>query len=64
MRELLADFLDRALRYVDSLDSRRVAPSIEAVVRFALLDEPLPEHPADPRTVGVLENRRRRLSKR
>ncbi|HEY7180407.1 MAG TPA: aminotransferase class V-fold PLP-dependent enzyme [Blastocatellia bacterium] len=51
MKELLADFLDRALRYIDSHDSRRVAPSFDALGRLALLDEPLPEHPADPRTV-------------
>ena len=51
MKELLADFLDRALHYIDSLDSRRVAPSVEAVERLALLDEPLPEHPTDPRIV-------------
>src|SRR5215475_6986292 len=48
MKELLADFLDHALRYVDSLDSRQVAPSGAAVGRLALLDEPLPEHPTDP----------------
>ena len=51
MKELLADFLDRALHYIDSLDSRRVAPPVEAVERLALLDEPLPEHPTDPRIV-------------
>ncbi len=51
MRELLADFLDRALRYIDSRDERRVAPSEEAIERLALLDEPLPEHPTDPRIV-------------
>ncbi|MGH9755684.1 MAG: pyridoxal phosphate-dependent decarboxylase family protein [Blastocatellia bacterium] len=51
MKELLADFLGRALRYIDSRDSRRVAPSVEAVERLALLDEPLPEHPTDPRIV-------------
>jgi len=51
MKELLADFLDRALHYIDGLDSRRVAPSVEAVERLALLDEPLPEHPTDPRIV-------------
>ena len=51
MKELLADFLDRALHYIDSLDSRRVAPSVEAVERLALLDGPLPEHPTDPRIV-------------
>src|SRR5499426_2978206 len=49
MKELLADFLDRALSYIDGLDSRRVAPPVEAVERLALLDEPLPEHPTDPR---------------
>jgi glutamate/tyrosine decarboxylase-like PLP-dependent enzyme len=51
MKELLVDFLDRALQYIDSLDSRRVAPSVEAVERLALLDEPLPEYPTDPRIV-------------
>jgi glutamate/tyrosine decarboxylase-like PLP-dependent enzyme len=51
MKELLADFLSRALRYIDGLDSRHVAPSAEAVERLALLDEPLPEHPTDPLTV-------------
>jgi glutamate/tyrosine decarboxylase-like PLP-dependent enzyme len=51
MRELLADFLDRAIHYIDSRDARPVAPSIEAVERLALLDEPLPEHPANPRLV-------------
>jgi glutamate/tyrosine decarboxylase-like PLP-dependent enzyme len=51
MRELLADFLDRAIHYIDSRDTRRVAPSMEAVERLALLDEPLPERPLDPRIV-------------
>src|SRR5262245_5726602 len=51
MRELLADFLDRALRYIEGIGSRQVAPSGAAVGRLALLDEPLPEHPTDPRTV-------------
>src|SRR5262245_20336542 len=51
MRELLTDLLDRALRYIGSLDDRRVAPSVEAVERLALLDGPLPEHPTDPRIV-------------
>src|SRR5262245_51976313 len=51
MKELLADFLDHAIRYIDSLDSRQVAPSGEAVERLSLLDEPLPEHSADPRAV-------------
>jgi glutamate/tyrosine decarboxylase-like PLP-dependent enzyme len=51
MRRLLTDFLDSALRYVDALDERRVSPSVEAVERLALLDEPLPEHPTDPRII-------------
>src|SRR5499426_1760203 len=49
MKELLADFLDRALRYIDGIDSRQVAPSGAAVGRLALLNEPLPERPTDPR---------------
>ncbi len=51
MRELLTDFLDRALHYIESRDSRRVSPSGEAIERLALLDEPLSEQPADPRIV-------------
>ena len=51
MRELLTDFLDRAIRYIDGRDERRVAPSDEAIERLALLDEPFPDHPTDPRIV-------------
>jgi glutamate/tyrosine decarboxylase-like PLP-dependent enzyme len=51
MRELLTDFLDRGLRYIDGRDERRVTPSEEAIARLALLDEPLPEAPTDPRIV-------------
>src|SRR5262249_36783788 len=51
MRELLTGLLDRALRYIDGLDERRVAPTHEAIERLALLDEPLPEHPTDPQIV-------------
>ncbi|HKQ76408.1 MAG TPA: aminotransferase class V-fold PLP-dependent enzyme [Blastocatellia bacterium] len=51
MRELLTDFLNRAIRYIDGRDSRRVAPSNKAIERLALLDEPFPEGPTDPRIV-------------
>ena len=51
MKELLTDLLDRALRYIEGRDERRVAPSDEAIERLALLDEPLPERPTDPRIV-------------
>jgi glutamate/tyrosine decarboxylase-like PLP-dependent enzyme len=51
MRDLLADFADRALHYIDGLDDRPVAPSAEAVARLEALGGPLPEQPADAQTV-------------
>src|SRR5215510_4179558 len=51
MRELLTDFLDRALHYIDGRESRPVAPSGAAIERLALFDESLPEQPTDPRIV-------------
>jgi glutamate/tyrosine decarboxylase-like PLP-dependent enzyme len=51
MQELLADFSDRALRYIDGLDSRPVAPGAEDIELLAQLDAPLPEEPTDPRIV-------------
>jgi glutamate/tyrosine decarboxylase-like PLP-dependent enzyme len=40
-----------AIRYLMSLDDRRVAPTQEAVARLSRFDEPLPEKPGDPREV-------------
>jgi glutamate/tyrosine decarboxylase-like PLP-dependent enzyme len=51
MKELLADFSDRAIRYLDSLDSRPVAPRVEDIQRLAELDGPMPEEPIGPRNV-------------
>src|ERR1700754_981832 len=51
MHELLADFSDRALRYIVGVDARPVAPSREDVARLTRLDEPLPDDPTDPRAV-------------
>ena len=51
MRELLNDVTDRALRYIDGLDSRPVAPSEEDITRLAQLGGPLPDGPTDPRMV-------------
>ena len=51
MRELLADFSDRALRYLDGLDARAVAPAAEHIEALSRFDEPLPDGPADPRAV-------------
>jgi glutamate/tyrosine decarboxylase-like PLP-dependent enzyme len=47
-RQLLDDARDRALRYLDQLDTRRVAPSLEAVAALAALDAPLPAGAGDP----------------
>lgn len=51
MRELLLDVANRAERYVDSLPTRRVSPSSEALERLKLLDVPLQDEPMDPSEV-------------
>ena len=45
---LLRSAADRAVRYLQSLPERPVAPPPEALARLAELDEPLPETPGDP----------------
>lgn len=45
MPHLLDEAARRALRYLDSLDARAVAPTMEALARLAELDEPLPAGP-------------------
>ena len=47
-RELLADAAERAACYLDTLQTRPVAPSAEAIAALARFDEPLPEGPTDP----------------
>jgi glutamate/tyrosine decarboxylase-like PLP-dependent enzyme len=42
---------ERAIRYLETLDNRAVAPSKPAVAALAQLDEPLPEGPSDPAAV-------------
>jgi glutamate/tyrosine decarboxylase-like PLP-dependent enzyme len=54
MRDLLSDALARASRYLDELNDRPVAPSLEAVAALARLEEPLPDRPCDPRDVIAL----------
>jgi glutamate/tyrosine decarboxylase-like PLP-dependent enzyme len=51
MRDLLTGVAERAIRYLETLDSRSVAPSTQAVAALAQLDEPLPEGPSDPAAV-------------
>jgi glutamate/tyrosine decarboxylase-like PLP-dependent enzyme len=57
MRDLLTDTTEHALRYLDDLGRRRVAPSPEAVAALAALDEPLPDAPTDPARVIELLDR-------
>jgi glutamate/tyrosine decarboxylase-like PLP-dependent enzyme len=48
MRDLLHDTTTRALRYLDSLPERPVAPDRATVARLDALDIPLPDAPTDP----------------
>jgi glutamate/tyrosine decarboxylase-like PLP-dependent enzyme len=51
---LLETTAARAARYLDSLASRPVAPSEEAIGRLDRFEEPLPERPSDPEDVLAL----------
>jgi glutamate/tyrosine decarboxylase-like PLP-dependent enzyme len=51
VKELLTDFLERALRYIEERKDRSVAPTSEAVHRLSLLGGSLPDRPSDPREV-------------
>jgi glutamate/tyrosine decarboxylase-like PLP-dependent enzyme len=51
MRQLLENAAERAVRYLEGLDSRGVAPSKEAVARLQIFDQALPEKPTDPQEV-------------
>lgn len=59
MRELLIDAAERAIRYLEGLDGRRVAPDPVVVSRLAELDMPLPDYPngADE-TLALLDSYR------
>jgi len=54
MRKLLSDAAERAVRYLEGLDSRGVAPVAGAIERLKKWDEPLPDGPTDPETVVAL----------
>jgi glutamate/tyrosine decarboxylase-like PLP-dependent enzyme len=51
VRELLKAGAERAIRYIETIDERSVAPSPRAVAALARLDEPLPEGPSEPGAV-------------
>ena len=52
--ELLADAAGRAVRYLEGLGLRGVAPEPAALAGLRRFDEPLPEVPADPVTTLTL----------
>lgn len=51
MQELLNDTAKRAIRYLHEIETRRVAPSAQAVENLSRFDEPLQEEPIDPELV-------------
>src|SRR5579862_3221743 len=51
MRELLTATAERAIRYLEALETRGVAPSPEAIAGLAALDIPLPDAPTRPEAV-------------
>gem|GEM_PF-3064153 len=56
MRELLMTAAERAIRYLEGLNERGVAPDPTAVARLGELDIPLPDHPSPAdETVALLE---------
>ncbi len=51
MRALLESTAERAIRYLEDLEDRGVAPTSEAVAALERFAEPLPEAPTDPSEV-------------
>ena len=51
MSDLLDDAAKRASRYLESLNTRAVAPAKEAVAALARFDQAFPEHPSSAETV-------------
>ena len=51
MRSLLNLTAETAARYLDQLDDRSVAPSLEAQAALSELHEPMPDSPTDPEAV-------------
>ncbi len=48
MRKLLENAAQRAISYLEGLDSRGAAPLPEAITKLAVLDQPLPAEPSEP----------------
>jgi glutamate/tyrosine decarboxylase-like PLP-dependent enzyme len=57
MRKLLEHAAQRSISYLESIDSREVAPKSQAVAELARLDEALPEDPTEPEiTLKMLDD--------
>ena len=57
MRELLNAAAERAIRYLEDLNERGVAPDRAVVARLAELDIPLPDHPSPAdETLALLDS--------
>jgi glutamate/tyrosine decarboxylase-like PLP-dependent enzyme len=51
MRELLATTAEQAIRYLEDIETRGVAPCKDAIARLAALDIPLPNESTSPESV-------------
>lgn len=51
MRKLLGTTAEYAIRYLEGLDTRKVAPTAEAIANLTQFDEPLPNESVDPKLV-------------
>ncbi len=51
MRTLFQSATHRALNYLESLQTRNVGPTEQAIANLRLFDEPFPEQPTDPERV-------------
>ncbi len=51
MKDILRSAAEQAIRYLEGLESRKVAPSPEAVARLKELNFPLPDEPVDPKEI-------------
>ncbi len=57
MRKLLQTTAEYAIRYLEGLDARNVAPTQEAIANLIQFDQPLPNEPVDPELVLQLLDR-------
>jgi hypothetical protein len=54
MRSLLTTTAERAIRYLDTIQARRVAPAPDAVGRLAALGGTFPDAPAPPDAIVAM----------